>query len=89
VGHGFDGVRRRAGRGPDADVVERDHPSIRREGVDESGVPVVEVAAEVLQQHERHITVAELAVGVLDRVVGRDSLGRRVGVPNWRFCNCH
>ena len=73
VGHRFDRVRRLSGRRSDADVVERDHPSIRGEGIDESGVPVVEVAAEVLQQHERHITVAELAVGVLDRVAGRDT----------------
>jgi hypothetical protein len=80
VGHGFGGVRRRAGRGPDADVVERDHPSLRGEGVDEGGVPVVEVAAEVLQQHERHVALTEVAVGILDRVVGRDSLGRSAGV---------
>ena len=70
------GVRRPAGRGADADVVERDHASIRGERVDESGIPVVEVAAEVLQQDERHITFAEVAVGVLDPVVGRDSLRR-------------
>ena len=63
-----------AGRGADADVVERDHASIRGERVDERGVPVVEVAAEVLQQDERHITLAEVAVGVLDRVAGRDAL---------------
>ena len=88
VGHRLDGVRRPAGRGADADVVERDHASIRGERVDESGVPVVEVAAEVLQQDERHIAVTDVAVGVLDPVLGRDSLRRGVGVPGWRVSPC-
>ena len=72
VGHGFDRVRGGAGGRADADVVEGDHASIRSERVDESGVPVVEVAAEVLQQDERHVALTEVEVGVLDRVVGRD-----------------
>ena len=55
-------------------------PSIRGEGVDEGGVPVVEVAAEVLQQDERHITGAEVAVRVLDRILGSDSFDRGIGV---------
>jgi hypothetical protein len=46
VGHRFDRVRRRAGGRADADVVEGDHASLCGERVDESGVPVVEVAAE-------------------------------------------
>src|SRR5882672_4258629 len=50
------------------------------EGVDESGVPVVEVATEVLQQDERDITVTDVAVRVLDPILGRDSLRRGVGV---------
>ena len=82
VGHRFDGARRPAGRGADADVVERDHASIRGERVDERGIPVVEVAAEVLQQDERHFALTEVAVRVLDRVVRRDPLDRRVGVTH-------
>ena len=86
VGHRLDRVRRRAGRGADADVVERDHASIRGERVDERGIPVVEVAAEVLQQDERHLAFTEVAVRVLDRVVGRDSLRRGVGVARLAAC---
>jgi hypothetical protein len=89
VGHGFDCVRRRTGRRPDADVVERDHASLRGEGVDQRGIPVVEVAAEVLEQDERHIAVTEVAVRVLDRVAGRDSLGRNVGVRDHRVRRAH
>ena len=74
VGHGFDRVRRPTGRGADADVVERDHASIRGERFDESRVPVVEVATEVLQQDQRHIALTEVAVGVLDPVARRDPL---------------
>ena len=81
----FDRARRPAGRGADADVVERDHASIGGERVDERRVPVVEVAAEVLQQDQRHLTVTEVAVRVLDRVVGRDSSSRSVGVAQSVF----
>jgi hypothetical protein len=37
-----------------------------------------------LQQDERHLAFTEVAVGVLDRVVGRDSLRRSPGVPEGR-----
>ena len=76
VGHRLDRVRRRACRGADAGVVERDHAPFRGERVDQGRVPVVEVAAEVLQQDEGHLPVTEVAVGVFDPVVGGDSLGR-------------
>ena len=76
VRHRLDGARRPAGRGADADVVEGNHASIRGERVDQRRVPVVEVAAEVLQQDERHITFTEVAVRVLDPVVGLDTLDR-------------
>ena len=49
VGHPFNRARRPTSRGADADVVERDHASMRSERVDERRVQVVEVAAEVLQ----------------------------------------
>ena len=84
VSHGLDGVRRRAGRGGDADVVERNDASIRGERVDERGIPVVEVPAEVLQQNERDVAVAEVAVRVLDPVPGGDSLRRDIGIRRAR-----
>jgi hypothetical protein len=87
VGHGLDGARRPATRGGDAHVVEGDHAALRHEPVDESGVPVVEVAAEVLQQDERHITDAEVAVRVLDRILGSDS-SDQVGRDPF-VCGCH
>jgi hypothetical protein len=95
VGHRFDGVRRRAGRGGDADVVERNYASIRSERVHQGGIPVVEVPAEVLQQYERDITLTDVAVRVLDPILGRDSLHRGIGVRAWRVsrrllaCACH
>ena len=48
----------------------------------EGGIPVVEVAAEVLQQDERHIALPEVAIGVLDPVRGGDALDRSLGVPD-------
>jgi hypothetical protein len=74
VGHCFDRSRRRAVRRADADVVEGDHAALGGECVDQRGIPVVEVAAKVLQQDERHIALTCIAVGVLDRVVSLDSL---------------
>src|SRR5262245_54537074 len=85
VSHRFDGARRRAGRSRYTDVVERDHAPLRGELVDEGGIPVVEVAAEVLQQNEWYIAVTEVAVGVLDPVFGRDAPGRGVDVADGRF----
>jgi hypothetical protein len=60
-----------------AGTVERVYTPIRDEGVDESGVPVVEVAAEVLQ---RDVTVTDVVVRILEPIRGRDSLRRGVGV---------
>jgi hypothetical protein len=80
VRHRLDGVRRRAGRGADADVVERNDPPLRSQRVHERWIPVVEVPAEVLEHDERYITTAKVAVRILDPVLGSDSLRRRVGV---------
>jgi hypothetical protein len=68
---------------------------LRSEIVDQRGIPVVEVAAEVLQQDERHITGTEVAVRVLNRVLGCDSFDRGIGVAGLRVgrrlfaCGCH
>jgi len=88
VGHRFDRVRRGAARGGDADVVEGDHASIRGERIDERRIPVVEIAAEVLQQDERHPAYTEVAIGVVDRVAGSDSSARSVGVSHSCFGPC-
>ena len=90
-GHRPHGVRRAAGRGADPDVVEGDHTSMCGERVDERGVPVVEVAAEVLQQDERNLSATDVAGRVLDPILGRDPLRQRVRVGARRFsraCSC-
>ena len=84
MGHRIDGVRRRAGRGGDADVVEGNDASIRGECVHEGWIPVVEVPAEMLQQNERDITIADVAVRILDPILGRNSLRRGIDVPGRR-----
>jgi hypothetical protein len=66
VGHPRDRVRGRAGRAADANVVERDDAAPGGEIVDQRRIPVVEIAAEVLQQDERNVAGSELAVGVID-----------------------
>ena len=66
-----------AARSADAGVVEQDHFAGSRQRVDERGVPVVEVAAEVLKQYERRSArrgIAEAAVGVADAVPSFDGL---------------
>jgi hypothetical protein len=46
------------------------------EVIDESGIPVVEIPAEVLQRNERYLAGTEIVVRVLDFVLGRDSPDR-------------
>jgi hypothetical protein len=77
VGHRFDGVRGPAACAPDADVVERDHASIGGERVDEGGIPVVEIPAEVLQQDERDVAFAKVPVVARTRVAPRRRTIRR------------
>ena len=48
-----DGAARLPGRGPDARVVDQDDLALGGERVGQRRIPVVQVAAEVLQQHER------------------------------------
>src|SRR4029077_3309516 len=72
-----DRVLRRAGRGADAGGVDEDDLALVRERVGECRVPVVEVAAEVLQEHEWHrARAAEPAVRVCPPG-GLDELRRR------------
>ena len=83
-----DGIARhllnRAGSRPvrsaDTGVVERDDPTVARERINERRIPVVKVAAEVLQQHQRHCADADVTVGVVETVGGTDNLRRCVCV---------
>ena len=76
-GHLGDGLRRGAGAQSDAGVVGEDHLTVGGEVIGDRRVVVVEVAHEVLQQHDRRADrVAEAPVGETDSV-GVDELGRR------------
>jgi hypothetical protein len=63
-GHLIDRVRRRAGQVTDAGVVEGDGPVGLGERVDQCGIPVVQVVAEVLEQDERDGSVVSTGVPV-------------------------
>ena len=78
--HVLDRGRRGAAGRADAYVVEKDHLAFGGDRVDERGVPVVDVAAEVLQKDDRctGCGVAEAAVGVVDAVGCRDAEQFRV-----------
>jgi hypothetical protein len=68
--------RMSAWRAAHAGVIEGHDPPARHQCVDQRRVPAVEIPAEVLQQNQRHLTVAGLAVGVLDAVRSADELVR-------------
>src|SRR5262245_26975111 len=89
VGHLFDSARRTAAGAPDADVVEGDDAALRRKCVDQCGVPVVEVAAEVLQQHDRDVASTEVAIGVVDPILRRDPPYGGLGVLHVCGRRCH
>ena len=56
-----------------------------RQRVDQRGIPVVEVPAEVLEKHERRRPVADLAIRVVDPVRGADhAVGSRQVVAGGR-----
>jgi len=72
-----DRVRGHAGGRADAGVVHEDDLVLGRQGIDERRVPVVDVAAEVLQHQQRHLAgPAESPVGVGDAVGRPRELGR-------------
>jgi hypothetical protein len=76
-----DRVRGQAGGRTDADVVDEDDLALGRQGIDERRVPVVEVAAEVLQHQQWHVAgLAEPPIGV------GDAVGRRCEL-RW-CCQC-
>ena len=64
----------------DAGVVEGNHLALGGERVQKLGVPVVQAAAEVLHQDERHVVrIAEAAIRVTNSIAGFHELGRGVG----------
>ena len=71
VRHRLDGVRRRAGGGADAAVVEGDDPVLRGDAVDDSGVPVVQDRGQVGEEDHRD-------AGRSGRARGRRTRRRRV-----------
>ena len=76
-GHLLDGVRDDAAGGGDSGVVEQDDLAVGGEPVADRRVVVVEVADEVLEEHDRGaagVRVAEAAVGEPD-AAGLDELG--------------
>jgi len=65
----------------DSGVVERHDPPGRCQRVDQRGVPVVQVSAEVLEQDQRHLALAAgVAVGVVDAVGRADQLVRQLRI---------
>jgi hypothetical protein len=82
-------VRRCPGGATDPGVVEGDDPPGRGQRVDQRGIPVVEVAAEVLEQDQRHVILAAagVAVRIVDAVGCADQLVRksRVGSHDISF----
>ena len=65
VRHVLDGVRGGPAGAAHPGVVEGDDPARRGERVDQGGIPVVEVAAEVLEQHQGRSSAA-LGSGVAE-----------------------
>jgi hypothetical protein len=74
AGHVGHGARGGPARGADTGVVERDDPPVGGEQVDEGGIPVVQVAAEVHERDQRNAVLREVTVGVGDAVGCRDEL---------------
>src|SRR4051794_31032626 len=88
--HLRDRARRRAGRSGHAGVVEGHDSPVVRQRVHQRGVPVVEAAAEVLEEHERRCPFADLAKGVVDAVRGADhGVGSRQVLAGGSCCCGH
>lgn len=76
VGHRLDRGRRLTARARHTRIVEEDYLAPRCEAVGDERVPMVQPAAEVLEEHQgRADRLAEAAVGEAD-AVGFDQLGR-------------
>jgi hypothetical protein len=90
AGHLLDGARRCAAGAADSGVVDGDDPPGQGQRVDQRGIPVVEVPAEVLEQDQRHATLATAgvavrivdAVGRADQLVRKACIGSHHGIPS-------
>ena len=82
-GHRRDIVGRLTGRAADPGIVEGDHGAIGGEGVDDGGIPRIDVAREVLQENQRRSgRRAEPAIGEADSAALR--CNGWVLFPAWR-----
>ena len=87
AGHLGDVLRNDACRAAHPAVVDEDDLAVARQAIDEERVPAVEVAAEVLQHHERQrirLGIAEAPIGERDvACLNRKVFGRElaIGVP--------
>jgi hypothetical protein len=76
--------------GADSGVVDGDDAPGQGQRVDQRGIPVVEVPAEVLEQDQRHATLATAgvavrivdAVGRADQLVRKARIGSHHGIPS-------
>src|SRR4051812_48549967 len=90
-GHVGDVLWNGARRAGNPAVVDQDDLAVPRQAIDEQRVPVVEVAAEVLQHHERQrirLGIAEAAIGERDvAYLHRKVLGRELALAVWGGLN--
>jgi hypothetical protein len=72
IRHLLHGVGCCPGRTPYSCIIEGYDPARRRQRVNQRGIPVVEIPAEMLEQDQRHRPFAGLAVRIVDAVRGAD-----------------
>ncbi len=78
VCHLIDSMRGASGRVTHADVVKRHHTVGRRELIQQRRIPVIQVAAKVLEENKWHATLARLTIGILDAICGANNLGWQI-----------
>jgi hypothetical protein len=66
------------------DEVECHHSPVGRQRVEQRWIRVIKIAAQVLEQDQRHLARSGVAVGVVDAVSGTDHL-----VRNCEYVSCH
>src|ERR1700751_4615473 len=74
AGHLLDPGGSCSSRGPDTHIVERYDAPPSGQAVDQGRIPILQIAAEVLQQYQRDCAAADFTVGVGDAVVGVNDL---------------
>src|SRR5262249_5497512 len=76
------GPRRGSARSAHTHVVEGDALPPRRQGVDQRGIPVVQIATEMLEQDQWCGALSSLAVGEVNAVGGGDHLVWRLPISS-------